>query len=418
MQIPMEPTTGTYHYPFYGKHSKEDTQPVAPQSIAASNSLSFKKNANTLDVESNVRDGIHYESHVGMQPPLDIRCDITWNDFSSIANPLGTPPDFSSCVIKALESAELSFTPDVEAHQMRTTLARRFGLLPENFLCGTSVYDLIRAVAQTFQPSMVGVIAPSRHEYSLAASTAGHQVIDLTSPSSFVAPEPDLVRMYGMDFNAAILANPSYPSSRLLPLETLKKYLQNCTWVVVDERSIELTLDGESYIPLINEYPNLIIVRSLSESYAISGIPISYCVANVNTIAQVQQFYDPSAISMFTELLAEHLLCQRDYLQAARNVLETEIPWMQCMLNLVPGISIFPSEANYVMCEFVRDGSMDLKVAGVHELQKQLQLKGFLITPIKNIPGLTEDRYFCVSVKTRSENEALIKAIKSVILGY
>ncbi|MFR1640302.1 MAG: hypothetical protein ACLSVD_14765 [Eggerthellaceae bacterium] len=60
--------------------------------------------------------------------------------------------------------------------------------------------------------------------------------------------------------------------------------------MVVDERSIELTLGGESMVSLVNEHRNLVVVRSLCEPFAMPGIPISYCIAHPDTIAQITRF--------------------------------------------------------------------------------------------------------------------------------
>ena len=128
--------------------------------------------------------------------------------------------------------------------------------------------------------------------------------------------------------------------------------------MVVDERSIELTLGGESMVSLVNEHRNLVVVRSLCEPFAMPGIPISYCIAHPDTIAQITRFYDSSCVPMFAEVIGELALTETEHLERTREFLDSEIPWLQCMLNLIPGIDIFPAEANYVMCTF--DAGPDL----------------------------------------------------------
>lgn len=366
---------------------------------------------------SNVRCAVAALPEQLLSPPYELRCEMNWIDFSGTTNPLGTPESFLQAMRAAIAAGEAGYLPDRESHAFRSVLARHFGLPVESFLVGTSVCDMVRAVAQTYQPCTVGVTTPGRVEYALAAGNAGHQVIDIASPSGFVVPEPAIARQHGIVFDAAVLANPCYPTSRLLPKPTLLHYLETCKWVVVDERSVELTLGGESMVPCTPEHRNLIVVRSLAESYALPGMPISYCVAHPDTIAQIEQFYDSTATSMFSEVLGEHLLVEYAHLERTREFLETEIPWLQCMLNLIPGIDIFPAEANYVMCTYTNDGTMDLEVADTEELAARLQLAGFLIRKLDGIPGLTGNRHFCVAVRTRSENEQLIAEMRKIILG-
>lgn len=373
--------------------------------------------SNGCDATPGVRAAVTALSEQLLSPPYELRTEMNWIDFSGTANPLGTPPSFIRAMQAALAAGELNYSPDREAHTLRSVLARQHGLPVESFLVGSTVGDMVRAVAQTYQPCTVGVAVPGPVEYALAAGNAGHRVVEIASPAGFVMPDPAAAARHGVSFDAAVLANPGYPTSRLLPLPTLLAYLDACTWVVVDERSIELTLGGESMVGLVKEHRNLVVVRSLCEPYAMPGIPISYCVAHPDTIAQIARFYDSSGVPMFAEVLGELALAEREHLERTREFLDSEIPWMQCMLSLVPGIDIFPAEANYVMCAFDHGPDLNLGVASTEELAARLQLAGFLIRKLQGTPGLANGKYFCVAVRTREDNEKLIAALREIITG-
>ena len=365
-----------------------------------------------------VRDVVAQPPETLLPPPIELRSEFTWIDFTTASNPLGTPPEFTEAIVAALKRGELSYLPDYDAHALRSALSRHFNLPVEAFLCGTSVDEMIRAVAQTYQPCTVGITTPGPAEYALAVNNAGHAISEITSPSSFIVPDPIIARNNGIEFEAAVLANPCYPTSRLLARPTLIKYLQNCKWVIVDEKGIELTLGGESMIGLTRQYRNLIVIRSLINSFAMPGIPISFCVAHPDTIAQIEQFFDNTNVSMFGEVLSDHLFDQGDFIERARDLLEVEIPWMQCMLNLIPGVKIFPAEANFVLCAFSNEAGLDLGVRDVNDLVHRLQLSGFMVRTLTNTPGLPDNRCFCVSVRTHAENEQLIAAMRRVVFGY
>ena len=202
--------------------------------------------SNGCDATPGVRAAVTALPEQLLSPPYELRTEMNWIDFSGTANPLGTPPSFIRAMQAALAAGELNYSPDREAHTLRSVLARQHGLPVESFLVGSTVGDMVRAVAQTYQPCTVGVAVPGPVEYALAAGNAGHRVVEITSPAGFVMPDPAAAARHGVSFDAAVLANPGYPTSRLLPLPTLLAYLDACTWVGVDERSIELTLGGES----------------------------------------------------------------------------------------------------------------------------------------------------------------------------
>ena len=86
------------------------------------------------------------------------------------------------------------------------------------------------------------------------------------------------------------------------------------------------------------------------------------------------------------------------------------------MLSLIPGIDIFPAEGNYVMCSYLVPQGMDLGASSVEELEDKLRMHGFLIRKLDDIRGLEKGRYFCVSVRTREENEKLVEALRHIIL--
>lgn len=348
-------------------------------------------------------------------PPYDVRGEISWIDFSGTENPFGTPQSFIDAMSDALSKGVISYLPDREAHTLRSVLARIFAMPVESFLVGSTVSSMITAVSQAFEPCVVGVSTPCPIEYVLALGNTGHTVESISSPASFVTPDADLLENRNVSIDAALLANPSYPTSRLLSKSTLLSYLSVCDWVVVDERSIELTLGGESMAKLTEEYRNLIVIQSFSEQYAMPGAHVSYCIAHPDTIKEISKFYDNTGVSMFAEVLADAAAQEHPKLDGVRGFLYSEIPWMQCMLSLVPGIDIFPAEANYVMCSYHNGGDLKLAISDVNHLSARLQLEGFLIRKLAGTPGLAENGYFCVAVRTRQDNEKLIAALRRIV---
>lgn len=347
--------------------------------------------------------------------PYELRNQMKWIDFSYAGNPLGTPKSFIQAMHSALVDGELGYPPDRNAHAFRSVLAYHYGLPPASFHCGSSASELVHAVAQTYLPCRVGVVSPAPIENFQAVTNAGHEAIQIKMPRAFSYPDALMARDLGVLFDAVVLANPTFPTSRLLTQSTLETYLEACSWVVVDETYIELTLGGESMIPLTQQHKNLIVVSSMSATYAMPGVPISYCVSHPDTIQQIDRFFDNSGLSMFAEVLGALIEPGKDYLESTRDFLETEIPWMQCMLNLVPGISILPAEANYVMCSFENSDDMALGVADTEELVLRLQLAGFLVRKLDDMPGIDSPRYFCVAIRSRDDNDKLLRALRDII---
>ena len=110
------------------------------------------------------------------------------------------------------------------------------------------------------------------------------------------------------------------------------------------------------------------------------------------------------------------LAASEHHLDVTRELLDTEIPWMQCMLSLVPGISIFPAEANFVMCAYRPGATMRLGAADAPDLVRQLQARGFLVRTLDRTPGVEPGTHFCVSVRTRPENERFVAVLREIVM--
>ena len=83
-------------------------------------------------------------------PPYEMRDEISWIDFSGTDNPFGMPQSFNDAIVSAFKNGIASYLPDREAHTLRSVLARTFGMPVESFLVGSTVSNMISAVAQNY----------------------------------------------------------------------------------------------------------------------------------------------------------------------------------------------------------------------------------------------------------------------------
>ena len=349
--------------------------------------------------------------------PHEMRKELTWVDYSNPVNPLGTPRVLIQAFHMALVDGDLNYRPDRSGYSLRRILAAYHEIPIESILVGTSTTSLVRSIVQSLEGDVVTASVPCAIDTELAVANAGCSFQPMPNPFSFATCKfPIAVHDVGR-METVLLANPGYPTSRLLSREILLEYLENCKWVVVDESLLELSLGGESFIPLTQRYRNLIIVRNPSATFAAPGEPVSYAVAHPDTIAKIMPFTDPNGIGMAAEVMASVIPQMMGYLDRSHDFLEREIPWLQCMLSLIPGIRIFPSEANYVLCRF-DDQGMELGVKDANELSIRLQLTGLLVPQLTRISGLKDqESYFCIASQTHAGNQKLIEAMKKIVRG-
>jgi threonine-phosphate decarboxylase len=347
--------------------------------------------------------------------PFDKHAAIDWHDFSQTLNPLGTPDSF----VAAMHVISMNGLGGEDTSQatleLPGLLAKRYGVEPQNIAVSSTATDVLRGIAAAFPRTNVAIPFPVRNSQVKCFEDAGHTVIPISNPDGYVTPDRQSSAVANLNFTSALLSNPGFPTSRLLPRHTLRSYLETCDWVVVDERGIDLTLGGESVVPMIERYPNLIVVQSFTDVYSLPGLPVSCAVASPKAIDAIASHLNGPASPLLANALARLSLENAEALDRTREMLESEIPWLQCMLSLVPGITIFPAEANFVMCSYSPSANMDLGAADLRELVHKLQMRGFLVRTLERTPGIEPNSRFCVSVRKRGENERLIAAMRSII---
>ncbi len=340
---------------------------------------------------------------------------IDWFDFSQTYNPLGTPEPFMAAMHAIGKSGIDADRSKQDLSELPLLLAQRYGVGAGNIAATGTANEVLDAVARSMALARVGIPLPARATYRHLFAQAGHEIVDIVNPSGEVTPDPPVAGADVCALDAAILSNPGFPTSRLLPRHTLRAYLDICEWVVVDERGIDMTLGGESVAEMVLDRPNLIVVASFTDLYSLPGLPLSCAIANPETAARLRDQLKPPASPRLAAAFARLSIDHPELLETTRGLFETEIPWMQCMLSLVPGVTIFPAEANYVMCSYAPGPHLRLGASDVNDLVAKLQDRGFLVRSLDRTPGIEPGTRFCVSVRTREDNERFIEAIRGIV---
>lgn len=90
---------------------------------------------------------------------------------------------------------------------------------------------------------------------------------------------------------------------------------------------------------------------------------------------------------------------------------------MAMHLSLTPGIKVFPSEANFVMCSLEERTSRAFGIADAADLIVRLQKVGFTVRDLAGVPGIEGNKYFLVAIRTHEDNEKLISALREIIIS-
>lgn len=205
-------------------------------------------------------------------------------DFSANLNPLGMPESVRQAAVGAVKEAV--HYPDPLCRALSAAIARRDGVAPEQVLCGNGAADLVFRLAFSERPRRALVTAPTFSEYEEALSAAGCGVVRhvLDPERDFDLTEAVLNDLEpGLDL--AFFCTPNNPTGRVIRRELMEAILEKCRAagirLVVDECFLALSDGGEeaSLAGYLEQYPNLLLLRAFTKSYAMPGLRLGYCLS-------------------------------------------------------------------------------------------------------------------------------------------
>jgi L-threonine-O-3-phosphate decarboxylase len=331
-------------------------------------------------------------------------------DFSASINPLG-PPKSAIAAIQA-HIGELGQYPDPQYRQLRAVLGAFHQVSPDWVIPGNGAAELITWAARDLSAyDATCLLTPAFSDYGRALKGFGGKVVtaNLLNQTWHQALDQALAKHDLDPAHCGLLLNsPHNPTGLTFSPDAIRPYLDGFGLVVVDEAFMDFLPPPQqtSLIPWLADYPNLVVVRSLTKFYSLPGLRLGYALGHPDRLAQWQQWRDPWPVNTLAAAAAEaavqdHAFQQRtwDWLAAAR-------PALNQALQQIPGLQPWPSTANFML--------VGCKMAVPHLQQQLLQRHRLLIRDCLSFPSLGAD-YFRVAIKTNSDNQRLASALADIL---
>ena len=321
-------------------------------------------------------------------------------DFSASINPLGPPQSAIAAINTHLN--RITLYPDPRYSELRKHLGWFHQLPPEFVWPGNGAAELLTWIARQFREcSCVYLMTPAFRDYQRALQAFGVPIqaypLDL---SKLASPFPDSCN----PGSGLLLNNPHNPTGKLWRQEEIVRILDRFEFVVIDEAFMDFLdpSEDQSLIPLIPDYPHLVVVRSLTKFYSLPGLRLGYAIAAPTLIEQWQTWRDPWPVNILAEVAGIAAIGDRAFQAQTWQWLPPTRDHLLQGLRSLPGFDPYPGAANFLLVK--TDGS-------VTELQEWL-LKEYqiLIRDCLSFPELG-DRYFRIAVRSQRENQRLLDAL-------
>jgi threonine-phosphate decarboxylase len=337
-------------------------------------------------------------------------------DFSASINPLGPSPQALRAIAKG--RSLLLHYPDPDSWSLRQGLASRWTLSPEQIVVGNGSTELIHVLPQALAIKQALIVGPTFSEYAHAVARAGGRTRTLLAKRS-EGYRPPLERAIQLvkssrngreSIDAIVLCHPNSPTGQACEaaqvLALVREAERAGIWTLLDETFVEYC-EERSILSELPSHPHLVVLRSFTKFYALPGLRIGYLAGSERAASLVRALQPPWSVNALAQVAAEAAFNDRRHARRSLLYMEQERDRLMRRLGSVPGLTLFPSHANFLLVE----------LPGSHQagrLALRLRRQGLLIRDCSSVPGLNH-RTVRVAVRTRRENDRLVVALKGLL---
>lgn len=316
-------------------------------------------------------------------------------------NPYPPSPRVLAALRKAT-TASLRLYPEPLSDSLRDIAAQVYGVKRENILGGNGSDEILSIILRCFvgPGDRVVLPVPTYSLYETLVKIQDGQLVCIDYPPDFSIPEG----LYSTPAAVTFLCNPNSPSGTLVPLAQIRELARAMRGIlVVDEAYIDFAEDPDaSAIALVEDMPNLIVLRTFSKSFSLAGMRIGLALAGEELIAGMVKVKDSYNLNRLSALAAKVALQDLPWMQ--RNVRRIQ----QGRARLAEGLSrlgfyVYPSQANFVMAQ-----SKGQRQQGLYEALKERKIF------VRYFDTAVLQDSLRITVGTPAEIESLLQEIAAI----
>ena len=291
---------------------------------------------------------------------------------------------------KRLRDIETNRYPDMGATELRAMLAKEYGLSVDQVSIGNGSSELIAAICATFggPGRLIAYQWPSFSMYPIYAAIADSPTIAIPMDEKFQLSVDTVVKAAkNNDAKLLILCNPNNPTGGVTPSADLRQIIEQSPCpVLVDEAYMEYY--GESCIPWLAEFPNLMVVRTFSKAYGLATARVGYLLASAEINRAIGKRLLPYHMNSFSLAAAEACFAARDevMIEVRRAVQRRER--LSKRVAKLRSVQVFPSATNFLLVKVTDPDALHKlfisKSIGVRNFSHVPELKGCLRITIGN----------------------------------
>jgi histidinol-phosphate aminotransferase len=320
-------------------------------------------------------------------------------------HPYALPSSVKEAVLRALAEISVNRYPDPEAASLRRALAKMLGVGPDMLLLGNGSDELVQMVLIACGAPGAAVLTPTPtfSMYHLGALMLDQRAVEVPLTADW---ELDLSQMHAAlkreHPRVTFLATPNNPTANCFDDEAVRQLIDLAPGVIViDEAYHEFS--GQTVLPLLKTYPHLIVFRTLSK-VGMAGLRVGILVGNPELVREIDKVRLPYNLNTYSQVAAEVVLQHWETIAPEFQTIIRERERLRKRLGRIPGVTVFPSQANFLLARVAAGGT---------KVWEALGEQGILVRHFPGSPALRD--CLRITVGTPAENELLSSTLEAIL---
>lgn len=315
-------------------------------------------------------------------------------------------------ILLSLKDTEINRYPETTSKELRKAYGNIIGISEENILAGNGSDQLLGVIISSYvnKGKTVLTLKPDFSMYDFYASINEGNLVKLSTKkdgSFFMDSLIELAKE--VKPSVIVFSNPNNPTGHAVPAKEIERLLGELkdSKVVIDEAYIEF--GGETMIPYIKHYDNLIVTRTLSKAWGLAALRVGFLITSKKNINDLKPFMVPYNLNAFSQQFARKILEYEDIIgEAVENIIEErerfyghlkeiekrsnkKIRFYKSNANFIFGRSIYAKQIKNkfddlgILIRYFKDSSFRITVGSHEELQEV----------IKGLTEVLEERGSC-----------------------
>jgi len=271
-------------------------------------------------------------------------------------------------------------------------------------LPGNGSDELIQALCMTMKGSINGVLVPvpTFSMYKIIAVNTGNNVVEVPLDRKFDLDVDAITAKMRKMFPALIfLSSPNSPTGNMFSRKKIEAVIRKAPGLVVVDEAYA-AFSGQTLMPLLKKYDNVVFLKTLSK-LGMASIRLGFLIGNPDVIAQIDKVRLPYNVNALSQVAAGLFLDhEQEFIKQIKEIVKRREE-LYGELKQIKWIKTYPSRANFIFFSCAFDSN---------RIYNKLAAQGIIV---KNLNVLsTIPHCIRVTVGTKKENEAFVKALKNM----